>query len=91
MLNRLALAIQTKGIVLAEPLVVFGSAPLQLSIDANFLSADVDIATIKHLDELKALVEEMGLGKGKAPYYVARVGYEDDYQALIRSLQILPD
>lgn len=70
MLDRLARAIQAKGLALSEPLVVFGSAPLQLALDASFLSADVDIATIKHLDELKALVEEMGLGKGQAPYYV---------------------
>lgn len=69
-IDRLAQAIRAKGLVLAEPLVVFGSAPLQLSLDKNFLSADVDIATIRHLEELKALVEELGLAKGKAAYYV---------------------
>ena len=70
MLDRFAQAVQAKGIPLTEPLVVFGSAPLQLALDTNFLSADVDIAAIKHLDELKALVEELGLAKGKAAYYV---------------------
>lgn len=73
----LAAAIQRKRLVLQHPIAVFGSAPLQICIDPAFLSADVDVfLTSGPDDELKALVEEIGLGKGKAAYYIEVVpGY----------------
>lgn len=69
-MERLASAIQDKGLVLCEPLIVFGSAPLQIFLDPAFLSADVDVAATRHLEELQALVKETGMGKGIAPFYI---------------------
>jgi hypothetical protein len=66
----LSTAIQRKGLVFLKPIVVFGSAPLQIYIDPAFLSADVDISLAGQDDLLKGLVEEIGLGKGKAAYYI---------------------
>ena len=69
-LERLAAAIERTGLVLGEPLIVFGSAPLQIFLDPAFLSADVDVTVTGHLKELQALVEETGMGKGRAPFYI---------------------
>jgi len=59
---------------LDRPILVFGSAPLQIYFDPAFLSADVDIASAGHKDVLKKLVEELGLSKGKAALYIEVVG-----------------
>jgi hypothetical protein len=59
-----------RGLVMTRPILVFGSAPLQIYLDPAFLSADVDVAVSEREDELKALVEEIGLGKGQATFYV---------------------
>ncbi|MDX6766810.1 MAG: hypothetical protein SFU85_08460 [Candidatus Methylacidiphilales bacterium] len=48
-------------------IVVFGSAPLQLTLDASFLSADVDLISA---DDLTGLIHEAGLGKGQRPFYL---------------------
>jgi hypothetical protein len=48
-------------------ITVFGSAPLQLSLDANFLSADIDIFAE---DDLTQLIEQNGLGEGQRPLYI---------------------
>jgi hypothetical protein len=66
----LAKAIRQKGLVLEKPIVVFGSAPLQICIDPAFLSADVDVCLAGQTDLLKELVEEIGLSKGKAAFYI---------------------
>ncbi len=50
--------------------MVFGSAPLQICVDSAFLSADVDVSVPGQGDELKELVEEIGLSKGKPAYYI---------------------
>lgn len=69
-LERLTAAIRTRGTKLTEPLIVFGSAPLQIFLDPAFLSADVDVTIPRHLAEVEALVEELGMSKGRAPFYI---------------------
>lgn len=59
-----------KGLRLEHPIVVFGSAPLQIFLDPAFLSADVDVGVDDREEELKALIDEIGLGKGTAAFYV---------------------
>jgi len=66
----LACALQERGIRFAHPIVVFGSAPLQIFLDPGFLSADVDVGVNEHEEELKSLVNELGFGKGKATFYI---------------------
>lgn len=48
-------------------ITVFGSAPLQLSLDANFLSADVDIFAEEDLTEI---IKSNRLGMGQHPVYI---------------------
>lgn len=76
-LDSLSKAIQLKGLLLKRPILVFGSAPLQIYIAPAFLSADVDVAPpYDQSEEIKKLVDEIGLGKGKAPFYIEVVaGY----------------
>ncbi len=52
-------------------LTVFGSAPLQLFLDKNFLSADVDVFTSEESFELLAnFVAAQGLDKEQSPHYI---------------------
>jgi hypothetical protein len=69
-LESLAKALQEKGFKLRKPIVVFGSGPLQISVDPTLLSADLDISAEGQLEEVKAIVEEIGYGKGKAKFYI---------------------
>jgi hypothetical protein len=46
---------------------VFGSAPLQLGLDASFVSADVDIFSN---EDLREAIEEAGLAEGQREIYV---------------------
>ena len=48
-------------------LIVFGSSPLQLGIDASFLSGDVDVISAEDITEF---CRAAGLLKGQAPIYV---------------------
>jgi len=48
-------------------ITVFGSAPLQLSLDPDFLSADIDIFSRDNLEEI---ILRAGLGKGQSPIYI---------------------
>jgi hypothetical protein len=48
-------------------ITVFGSAPLQLGLDAGFLSADVDIFSEGDVSEI---VAQHGLGKGSREVYI---------------------
>ena len=48
-------------------ITVFGSAPLQLGIDAGFLSADVDVFSVL---DLSTIVRECGLGAGQNDIYI---------------------
>jgi len=50
--------------------MVFGSAPLQICVDPEFLSADVDEALPGQTAELQTIVDDIGLSKGKAAYYI---------------------
>lgn len=72
-LERLTAALRTRGVALSEPLIVFGSAPLQIFLDPAFLSADVDVTISHDLAKVQALVEELGMGKGRAPFYLEAV------------------
>jgi hypothetical protein len=45
-------------------IAVYGSAPLQMTVDANLLSADVDIFSTDDQD-LNPLLETLGLGKSR--------------------------
>lgn len=67
-------AIRQRHLSLERPILVFGSAPLQIYFDPAFLSADVDIASAGYKDILKKLVEELGLSKGQAVLYIEVVG-----------------
>jgi hypothetical protein len=69
-LAALAKAIRDKGIVLTVPITVFGSGPLQMCVEPKLLSADVDISVAGHLDVIKNLVDEIGLGKGTSRFYI---------------------
>jgi len=69
-LAALSKAIQGQGIVLSSPILVFGSAPLQICVDPALLSADVDVAVREQEEVVKKLVEEVGLAKGKTPFYI---------------------
>lgn len=51
----------------AWKIIVFGSAPLQLSLDAAFLSADVDVIPPA---DVEAHCRQAGLLKGQTPIYV---------------------
>jgi hypothetical protein len=84
-LVRLANALAENDIFPSSPIVVFGSAPLQIFVHPDFLSADIDIFIREEdLEEpIAALIEELGLGKGKAAYYIEivpsyifRAGYD---------------
>lgn len=56
--------------MLHGPILVFGSAPLQITVDPDLLSADVDVCLSGQTDELKKLVHDIGLGKGQAAFYI---------------------
>src|SRR5438132_6124112 len=49
-------------------ITLFGSAPLQITIDAALASADVDLFSDN--DELQKLVEAAGLGAGQTALYI---------------------
>jgi len=67
LLQALAEAVLAKGLTFAEPILVFGSAPLQICIAPDFLSGDVDVAGDT---ALKQLVEDAGLGKDARQQYI---------------------
>jgi hypothetical protein len=48
-------------------ITLFGSAPLQLTLDEQFLSADVDVFCQK---DLRPIIEAAGLGPGRRDIYV---------------------
>ncbi len=49
-------------------ITLFGSAPLQISVDARLTSADVDL--FGDAEDLRELVERAGLGQDQAQFYV---------------------
>jgi hypothetical protein len=53
-------------------ITLFGSSPLQLTVDASLLSADVDVFgdDVDEDDALKACVERAGLGEGQSDFYI---------------------
>jgi len=69
-LQTLAKAISDRGLQLSAPIVVFGSGPLQIFVDQHLLSKDVDVSAGKQMEEVKAIVDEIGYGKGKAKFYI---------------------
>ncbi len=48
-------------------ITVFGSAPLQLGIEASFQSADVDVFSA---DDLRDWIHSAGLGEGQSAFYI---------------------
>jgi hypothetical protein len=67
----LAEACRSKGVVFREPILVFGSAPLQICLAPEFLSGDVDITVPGDaLNLLEQIVEETGLGKESRELYI---------------------
>lgn len=64
-------AIRSKGLSFQEPILVFGSAPLQICLAPEFLSGDVDISVRGSEDKtLKQLVEEARLSKEYREQYI---------------------
>ena len=53
-LQALAKAISARGLKMAAPIIVFGSAPLQIFVDNDLLSGDVDVSAGKQIDDVKA-------------------------------------
>jgi hypothetical protein len=49
-------------------ITIFGSAPIQICVDATLTSADVDV--FSEFDELRELVEQAGLGQDKTEFYI---------------------
>ncbi len=49
-------------------ITLFGSAPLQITIDGGLSSADVDM--FADVEELKELVDRAGLGAGQAAFFI---------------------
>src|SRR5436853_7917678 len=49
-------------------ITVFGSAPIQITVDPSLSSADVDV--FSDFDELRQCVEKAGLDKDKVDFYV---------------------
>ncbi len=64
LLLRLASSLKNAG---RFEITVFGSAPLQLSIDSSFLSGDVDIFSA---EDFTGYIDEAGLGKGQTEPYI---------------------
>ncbi len=52
----------------AYKITLFGSAPIQLTIDRNLLSGDVDI--FSDHEELPEIVAKAGLAEGKSDFYI---------------------
>lgn len=46
-----------------QPLTIFGSAPIQLCLDEDFASADVDIMVLEGGEKLRQIAAEAGLGR----------------------------
>jgi hypothetical protein len=69
-LDSLSKAIRLKGLSLKRPILVFGSAPLQIYLDPAFLSADMDVALTDQREEIQRLVDEIGLHKSRLPQTV---------------------
>jgi len=49
-------------------ITVFGSAPLQITVDATLISADVDV--FSDFEGLGEVVERAGLGEDKSPFFI---------------------
>lgn len=49
-------------------ITVFGSAPLQITVDARLTSADVDL--FADAEEMSQFVERAGLGQNQTPFYI---------------------
>ncbi len=49
-------------------MTVFGSAPIQITVDAGLTSADVDL--FGDSEDLRALADAAGLGQDKAQFYI---------------------
>ena len=49
-------------------ITVFGSAPIQICVDASLTSADVDV--FSEVEELRELVDRAGLGQNQTEFYV---------------------
>jgi len=74
LLRTLSEAVHNHGLRLERPILVFRSAPLQICLDPAFLSADGHIASAGYREVIKGLVDELGLSKDKAAFYIEVVG-----------------
>lgn len=63
-------------------LVLYGSAPLQLTLNRGWLSADVDFFSDDD-DDLSGLVQQAGLAKGQADFYL-EPGFRLSFRTTVR-------
>ena len=65
LLRKLATALPPDG---EFTITVFGSAPIQICVDATLTSADVDV--FSDFEHLREIADKAGLGQDKAAFYV---------------------
>src|SRR5437868_4517132 len=65
LLRRLAAALPPNR---EYPITVFGSAPIQITIDSSLTGADVGV--FSDFENLAEVVEKAGLGEGNVPFFI---------------------
>jgi hypothetical protein len=74
LLRKLAVALPSTG---AYTITVFGSAPIQITVDSTLTSADVSV--FSDFEDLREVVERAALSEGKTTFYV-QVSHELNFR-----------